>query len=241
VPAPTSSHALLANSEFQRLTQAPPATVGSSEITNPEEFRLVSRAHILAWREDLEHGLRREEVCSLTVSSIHQHRGVPHPPVHGEGGKVRHIPLHPGSHKLLLDYLEASGHAQDKEGALSARPATGTIDRPLSPDGVHKIMRGDSPELGAPSGPHAARETAATNALDNGADIAKVQKWLGHADISTTRIYDRRKSRPEDSPTFKVSYGQLSVAAEKARSVPGAGSESTQLAYQRSSIVDLVL
>jgi integrase/recombinase XerD len=33
-----------------------------------------------------------------------------------------------------------------------------------------------------------------------------VQEWLGHADISTTRMYDRRKSRPEDSPTFKVSY-----------------------------------
>jgi hypothetical protein len=34
-----------------------------------------------------------------------------------------------------------------------------------------------------------------TNALDNGADIAKVQEWLGHAVISTTRMYDRRKSR----------------------------------------------
>ena len=47
---------------------------------------------------------------------------------------------------------------------------------------------------------------AATNALDNGADIAKVQEWLGHANIATTRIYDHRKTRPEDSPTFKVSY-----------------------------------
>ena len=46
------------------------------------------------------------------------------------------------------------------------------------------------------------RATAATNALDNGADIAKVQEWLGHANIATTRIYDRRKTRPEDS-TFK--------------------------------------
>ena len=48
--------------------------------------------------------------------------------------------------------------------------------------------------------------TAATNALDHQADIAKVQEWLGHANISTTRIYDRRRSRPEDSPTFKVTY-----------------------------------
>jgi hypothetical protein len=29
---------------------------------------------------------------------------------------------------------------------------------------------------------------------------------LGHANIATTRIYDHRKTRPEDSPTFKVNY-----------------------------------
>lgn len=50
------------------------------------------------------------------------------------------------------------------------------------------------------------RATAATNARDNGVDIAKVQEWLGHANIATTSIYDHRKTRPEDSPTFKVSY-----------------------------------
>jgi len=41
-------------------------------------------------------------------------------------------------------------------------------------------------------GPHALRATAATNALDHGADIAKVQEWLGHSNISTTRLYGRR-------------------------------------------------
>lgn len=55
-------------------------------------------------------------------------------------------------------------------------------------------------------GPHALRATAATNALEHEADIAKVQEWLGYANIATTRIYDRRKMRPEDSPIFKVSY-----------------------------------
>ena len=48
------------------------------------------------------------------------------------------------------------------------------------------------------------RVTAATNALDHQVDIAKVQEWLGHANIATTRIYDHRKTRPEDSLTFKV-------------------------------------
>jgi integrase/recombinase XerD len=53
---------------------------------------------------------------------------------------------------------------------------------------------------------HSLRATAATNALSHDADIAKVQEWLGHANVSTTRLYDRRKSKPEDSPTFRVKY-----------------------------------
>jgi site-specific recombinase XerC len=53
---------------------------------------------------------------------------------------------------------------------------------------------------------HSLRATAATNALSHESDIAKVQEWLGHANVSTTRLYDRRKSKPEDSPTFRVKY-----------------------------------
>ena len=77
---------------------------------------------------------------------------------------------------------------------------------PLTPDGVYRIVRAYSAELGLAIGAHALRATAASNALDHHADIAKVREWLGHANIATTRIYDRRKTQPEDSPTFKVAY-----------------------------------
>lgn len=53
---------------------------------------------------------------------------------------------------------------------------------------------------------HALRATAATCALENQANNVKVQEWLGHANISTTRVYDRRESRAEQSPTFKIAY-----------------------------------
>jgi integrase/recombinase XerD len=51
---------------------------------------------------------------------------------------------------------------------------------------------------------HSLRATAATNALNNGADIGKVPEGLGHAPISTTRIYDHRQQKPEEGPTFCV-------------------------------------
>jgi site-specific recombinase XerD len=48
--------------------------------------------------------------------------------------------------------------------------------------------------------------TAGTNALSHEANIAKVQEWLGHANVTTTRLYDRRKGKLEDCPTFHVKY-----------------------------------
>src|ERR1700677_1253839 len=76
----------------------------------------------------------------------------------------------------------------------------------ITADGVYRLVRRYSGQLGFLIGAHALRATAATNALDHQADIAKVQEWLGHANIATTRIYDHRRTRPEDSPTFKVAY-----------------------------------
>jgi integrase/recombinase XerD len=157
----------------------------------------------------LYHGLRREELCRLKVKDIHSRRGVPHLRVLGKGGKIRYLPLHAGAHELLNDYLDEAHHAADTEGALF-RPVsnnrTGRLDNAITPDGVYKLVRRYALGLGLKIGAHALRATAATNALDHDADIAKVQEWLGHANIATTRIYDRRRSKPEDSPTFKVSY-----------------------------------
>lgn len=263
-------------------------------IDRPEQFRIVTRAHILAWRRDLEdrklsgptirrklaalsslfdylcevnaitgnpvkgvkrpkmtgqegktpaigdhqarsllnapdattlhgrrdrailstllyHGLRRAELCALTVGDMHQRRGVMHLRIHGKGGKLRYVPLHPGTAEAIDAYLALAGHAGDAQGALF-RPAsnnTRSSGTSITPDGVYKMLVGYASSLkidAAGFGPHALRATAATNALEHEADIAKVQEWLGHANIATTRIYDRRKMRPEDSPTFKVSY-----------------------------------
>ena len=158
----------------------------------------------------LFHALRREELCKLRVRDFrHARKGVPHLKVSGKGGKTRYLPLHPGTHALIHDYLDAAGHGMEENGALF-RPIrnnrTGETGKAITADGVYRIVRGYSATLGFEIGAHSLRATAATNALDHQADIAKVQEWLGHANIATTRIYDHRQTRPEDSPTFKVAY-----------------------------------
>jgi site-specific recombinase XerD len=122
--------------------------------------------------------------------------------------------------RLIGEYLEAGKHG----GAVShesldsplfqpvANNRTCTLDRHLDPGSIYRnivMQYAKATGIGAEAVGvcvRSMRATAATNALSNEADIAKVQEWLGHANVSTTRLYDRRKTRPEDSPTFHVKY-----------------------------------
>lgn len=164
----------------------------------------------------LYHGLRREELCRLRVRDIHSRQGVVHFRVNGKRDKIRFVPVHAAAQRLIEEYLALAGHGSDVAGPLF-RPVRNNrtkekLDRPLDPASVYRnivrkygLATGISAEVNGLC-VHSLRATAATNALSHDSDIAKVQEWLGHANVSTTRLYDRRKMRPEDSPTFRVRY-----------------------------------
>lgn len=194
----------LGDSQARQLLDAPPADT----LKGKRDRAILS---VL-----LFHALRREELTRLLVKDFnHERRGVPHLRVHGKGGKLRYIPTHPNTLRLVNEYLEMAGHGADLDGPLF-RPIRkgGWTSRymvtALTPGGVYsEVVVRYMKQIGISGenmGPHALRATAATCALEHNADIAKVQEWLGHANISTTRVYDRRGSKPEDSPTFRVAY-----------------------------------
>ncbi|MGO9265113.1 MAG: tyrosine-type recombinase/integrase [Candidatus Binataceae bacterium] len=163
----------------------------------------------------LYHGIRREELCGLRIKDMQSRQGVLHFRVKGKRGKVRFVPVHAMAQRLIEEYLALAGHAADTSGPVF-RPVTnnrtGELNRALDPASVYRnIVQKYGLETGISAQVsglcvHSLRATAATNALTHEADIAKVQEWLGHANVSTTRLYDRRKTRPEDSPTFRVRY-----------------------------------
>ena len=194
----------LGDAQARQLLEAPPA----------DTLKGMRDRAILATL--LYHGLRREELCGLRVKDLQSRQGVMHWRVHGKRAKIRYVPAHPASQRLVEAYLLAAGHGDDQDGPLF-RPVKNNrsgegLDRALDPASIYRhVVR----KYGLATGleaevsglcVHSLRATAATNALEHDSDIAKVQEWLGHATISTTRLYDRRRSRPEDSPTFRVKY-----------------------------------
>jgi len=160
----------------------------------------------------LYHGLRREELCTLKVKDVQRREGVLHLRVEGKGDKIRYVPVAPAAYRLIDEYLAAVGHAGDLDGPLF-RPVknnyttggwqAGELRKLLHPQSVYRdVVKRYADQVGITVDTHgfcvhSLRATAATNALENDSDIAKVQQWLGHANISTTRLYDKRKTAPK--------------------------------------------
>jgi integrase/recombinase XerD len=193
----------LGDRQARKLLEAPPA----------ETLKGLRDRAILATL--LYHGIRREELCGLRVKDMHSRQGVLHFRINGKRDKIRFIPVNAAAQRTIEEYLDRAGHRTDADGALF-RPVknnrTGRLDRHLDPASIYRnivckygLETGIGGEVSGLC-VHSLRATAATNALTHEADIAKVQEWLGHANVSTTRLYDRRKSKPEDSPTFRVKY-----------------------------------
>jgi integrase/recombinase XerD len=192
----------LSNPQARQLLEAPP----TDTLKGQRDRAILSLL--------LHHGLRREELTRLKVKDFGQaDRNGPRMRVWGKGGKVRYLPVHPDTLKLVTTYLQAAGHQDQHCHWLFQSVSHHHAQKPnggLTPGAVYsEVVKKYMVPLGISGdnlGPHALRATAATCALENQADIAKVQEWLGHANINTTRVYDRRETRAPDSPTFKVSY-----------------------------------
>jgi site-specific recombinase XerD len=171
---------------FQTLAEIPPELEGFANLSNantrrayrrdledfmafadlqqPKQFRDVTRAHVIAWRDQLVRQCLANDTIRRKLTSL----------------------------SSLSAYL-CERHAVWHNPVLGVKRR-----RSMNREGV-------TPALGDHQARTLLQATAGNNALAREADIAKVQEWLGHSDISTMRMYDKRQSRTEDSPTFQVS------------------------------------
>jgi site-specific recombinase XerD len=162
------------------------------------------------------HGIRREELCLLRLRDMQSRQGVVHFRIMGKRDKIRFVPVHPMAQRLIEEYLAMAKHSGgldgvDLDGALFRlvkNNSTGTLDKHLNPASVYRnIVQKYGRETAVNIEVnglcvHSMRATAATNALSNEADIAKVQEWLGHVNVSTTRPTTGARASPRTARHF---------------------------------------
>lgn len=137
----------------------------------------------------LSSGLRRSEIVKLMMQDIDfESKSVL--VVKGKGNKKRVQFLPDWSFEVLIEWLNCK---PDKSNFVFTSTHKTQIAKPLSTATIYQIVTHNTKSiLGFKCSPHDLRRTFVTELLNQNVDIATVSKMAGHANISTTQIYDKR-------------------------------------------------
>lgn len=116
----------------------------------------------------------------------------------GKGSKERIVPIGSNAVEAIASYLATDRGARPlgpsgnpPEGSIGDPLFTSTTGRRLSRRQIQRVVQEILEDVAGAEGlsPHALRHSFATHLLDEGADLMAVRDLLGHASLSTTRVY----------------------------------------------------
>ena len=140
-------------------------------------------------------GLRASELMALNTRDVDLKKNTVR--CSGSGSRVRVIPIDSPVARLVKEYVDIVRPEllrDEKEGALFLNRRGERLTR----QGFWQIVQGYADKVGL-SGkvtPRSLRHSFAAHKLKGGADLQFVQELLGHANISTTRVYTQVELRP---------------------------------------------
>ncbi len=190
----TQTKAVFKQARAKAGLSAPKEQRGSpARLTLEEELRFIDQAYAqsgqvgLMMQALLETGTRVSEFVALRVEDVSlAERAVVIED--GKGGKRREVPMRPELARLLALHVGSR-----RSGPLFVSRQRRTDGRPpaFTRQRIGQIVRQMAHGAGISKRiyPHLLRHTMATRLLAIGMDITDVQKFLGHEDIATTRIY----------------------------------------------------
>lgn len=193
------------------LTREQAAALLAGLVAAPDAGYLADRDRVLILLL-LRLGLRREEACELRADAV---QAAPA----SEGGLVLDLVRKGDRHEALLVPLDVGDELVayvERWGLvgylflscpLGVAPAAFAAAKPMRPDDVTWAVRSRThAAFGTRLGPHVLRHTFVTSALDAGAALHEVQRYVGHESPATTERYVDRRTRRSSSPAEKVRY-----------------------------------
>lgn len=163
-------------------------------------------------------GMRREELVSIKLSAIsHAPEDGVELRIVGKGDRERTAFVDSGALAALRDWLNVRDGASHsgRAGVYLFCPINkgGVVDtskrfenRGMTTTAAHLILQKRCDEAGVKGMAwHDLRRTVASTLLDKGEDISTVASVLGHAQIETTRKYDRRPEQAKRRAVRKIS------------------------------------
>ncbi|GER87820.1 tyrosine recombinase XerD [Dictyobacter vulcani] len=155
----------------------------------------------------LDTGIRLGEISLLKLSDVHDN----YIKVYGKGRKEREVGLHPEVSKLIWKYIHKFRHpAKLNEPMLFIDCSKRSHGSALNREGVKSILKRLKIETGIVDirlSAHTFRHTFAKMYLQQGGELFKLSREMGHSDIQITKTYledfsstDARKDHASFSP-----------------------------------------
>jgi site-specific recombinase XerD len=160
-------------------------------------------------------GIRKAELINLRLKHLTKKDDHSIIQVRAKGGKELVKVLHPKCYEVILeyiDYLKSTGeevHPEDWIFRPTKNPLEpGHIIKPLNPKSVDYILKSWCKKAGILDriSPHSARASYIGSALENGIDLYKISKDVGHSSVKTTEEYNKRRQKLSESPVFGLGF-----------------------------------
>lgn len=152
----------------------------------------VSKRNVTIFALLLGTGLRRSELVSLILSD-YDRRNHTLLVRHGKGNKSRLLFMPKWCQEHMAEWLRLR---RLEDGYLLCKTYTNgkiVTDVGLTVSAVYRLIKSKLAAIGVPNvSPHDMRRTFITRLLEQNVDINTVRQMAGHADISTTTVYDKR-------------------------------------------------
>lgn len=130
-------------------------------------------------------GMRKSELCGLLLENVSYDRC--EIKVKGKGNKERIIPISEKLRNLFQVYhQEVRGDHTEQPYFLLSKAG-----KKLGPKFVYSVVNSylSTVTTKIKKSPHILRHTFATHILNEGAEVSKVQKLMGHSSLASTQVY----------------------------------------------------